>query len=102
MLFGPKPLTIAETNDQTVGIVPPLWISGVMNGLHVVRGADHALGEEQAGGQLDVLPGAAHEHCERLVVDQEMKRRLHRDVIDVTPDVAGGIERRAGGPLDAG
>ena len=51
--------------------------------LDVIEAGDHTLGEQKAKGQLEVVPGGAHDDAQGLSIEEQLQRLLRRDAVVV-------------------
>ena len=57
--------------------------------VHVIQPEEQALGEQEAGGQIDVVTWSAHRHGERRAVHPDRQRFLGREQIGPVLRIAG-------------
>lgn len=67
-----------EPHVQDVDRVAAVIVRAVAHGGDVARGAYDLLGQEEAGGQMPVLPGRAHDDHERPAAKANLERLLRR------------------------
>jgi hypothetical protein len=65
-----------------------------------LAGADDALGDEQAGDELEVVTGGSHGHHRRRAGDPQLERRLDGEAIAIgesLPPGTNAVNRSIGG-----
>ena len=80
----------AQGDVHAVGVV----LAARTQRVDVVGALDAGLDDQPAGGELEVVPGRAHQGGDGVAVQPEHERRLHGEVVGVR---AASRHRRAGG-----